>query len=91
MKNHHFRALYYARVGVIEQQFIRDWFDNHRVTKYTGRRFTPDMVILDEELIYNLVRKMNKLQNQEARDKRIDNVIAKFAPSYCCNKIGTVV
>lgn len=91
MKTHHFKAVYYCELGVIEQQFVRDWFVDHVVKKYSGRRFTNDMIILDDELIYNLVRKMNKLRNRIAKDTRIDHVLGTYAPKYCCSKTGTIV
>lgn len=91
MKTHHFKALYFRELGAIEQQFIINWFDDHKAIKYTGKRFSCEMIILDEELIYNLIRKMNRLRNRISRDSRIDHVILNYEPQYCCNKTGTIV
>jgi len=91
MRTHHFKAIYYRELGVIEQQFVRDWFGDHIVKKYSGRRFTNDMIILDDELIYNLVRKMNRLRNRIEKNTRIDFVLQNYEPCYCCNKTGTIV
>lgn len=91
MKTHHFRAIYYCELGVIEQQFVRDWCDDHILKKYTGRRFTNEMIILDDELIYNLIRKQNRLKNRVARENIIDDVLEKYKTQYCCKKIGTIV
>lgn len=91
MKTHHFKAIYYSELGVIEQQFVRDWFDDHIVKKYTGRRFTDDMVILDDELIYSLIRKMNRLKNKFKRENKIDYILEKYKIQHCCTKTGTIV
>jgi hypothetical protein len=91
MKCHHFKALYYCDLCLTEQQYIRDWFVDHRVTKYTGRRYSDEMVIMDEVLIYNLIKYMNRLKNRKTRDAHVDSVIESYATKHCCNKIGTVV